>query len=155
MEAKKIKIIKDWLKLKSIRNIQIFLSFANFYQKFIQDYSKITALFISILKTTRLSNKPAFWKNNNNKLAFNKNNNIMPTSEKNHNDNEFDRFGDDGIKYTKKLEKLNGQKLFKSRKSKDEKLKKLSKIRNFLKFDSKKSGSNILTFGAKKTFNRL
>ena len=31
MEAKKIKVIKNWPKLKSVRNIQIFLDFANFY----------------------------------------------------------------------------------------------------------------------------
>ena len=31
MEAKKIKVVKDWLKPKSVRNIQVFLSFANFY----------------------------------------------------------------------------------------------------------------------------
>ena len=31
MEAKKIKVIKDWLELKSVHNIQIFLGYANFY----------------------------------------------------------------------------------------------------------------------------
>ena len=35
IEAKRIEIIKDWLKLKSIRNIRVFLGFANFYRQFI------------------------------------------------------------------------------------------------------------------------
>ena len=30
-----IKIIKNWLKLKSFKNVQIFLKFVNFYKKFI------------------------------------------------------------------------------------------------------------------------
>ena len=32
IEAKKIEVVKDWPKPKSVRNIQIFLGFANFYQ---------------------------------------------------------------------------------------------------------------------------
>ena len=32
----------------------MFISFANFYQGFIQNFSKITALLISLLKITRL-----------------------------------------------------------------------------------------------------
>ena len=35
MEAKKIEIIKEWPESKSIRDIQVFLDFANFYQQFI------------------------------------------------------------------------------------------------------------------------
>ena len=31
MEAKRIKVVKDWLKSKSVYDIQIFLGFANFY----------------------------------------------------------------------------------------------------------------------------
>ena len=31
MEVKKIEIVKDWPELKSVRNIQVFLGFANFY----------------------------------------------------------------------------------------------------------------------------
>ena len=36
----------------SVRNIQVFLGFANFYQHFIQQFSKIAAPLTSILKTT-------------------------------------------------------------------------------------------------------
>ena len=35
MEAKKIEIVKDWPEPKSVCSIQVFLSFANFYQWFI------------------------------------------------------------------------------------------------------------------------
>ena len=36
---------------KSVCNIQVFLSFANFYQRFIQGFSKIAGPLISMLKT--------------------------------------------------------------------------------------------------------
>ena len=35
MEAKRIEVVKDWLELKSVRNIQVFLGFTNFYWRFI------------------------------------------------------------------------------------------------------------------------
>ena len=35
MEAERIQVVKDWPELKSVRNIQVFLGFANFYQQFI------------------------------------------------------------------------------------------------------------------------
>lgn len=34
LEDKKIKAIHDWLELQSVRNIQVFLRFAKFYQPF-------------------------------------------------------------------------------------------------------------------------
>ena len=45
-------MFKKWPEQKSIRDIQVFLGFANFYWQFIQGSSKIVALFTSILKTT-------------------------------------------------------------------------------------------------------
>ena len=35
MEAKRIEVVKKWPELKSVRDIQVFLGFANFYQQFI------------------------------------------------------------------------------------------------------------------------
>ena len=35
--------------------MQVFIDFANFYQQFIQDFSRIAVILISILKTTKLS----------------------------------------------------------------------------------------------------
>jgi hypothetical protein len=43
MNPKKIQTIMEWRKPKTIRNVQCFLGFVNFYQVFIQDYSKIDA----------------------------------------------------------------------------------------------------------------
>jgi hypothetical protein len=46
----KIKVIAEWPKSKSFRNIQVFLNFANFYRRFIRDYSRIAAPLTSIFK---------------------------------------------------------------------------------------------------------
>ena len=53
MEDEKIEAVKNWPKPKSIRDIWIFLSFANFYQGFIQGFSKIAGPLSLILRITR------------------------------------------------------------------------------------------------------
>lgn len=50
MEEKQIKTVKNWLEPKSIRDIQIFIRFANFYHQFIHKFSRIVAPRTSILK---------------------------------------------------------------------------------------------------------
>ena len=55
MEAKRIEVVKEWPELKSVRDIQVFLGFANFYRRFIQGFSKIAAPLTSMLKTTMSS----------------------------------------------------------------------------------------------------
>ena len=52
IEEKRINVVKVWPEPKSVQNIQVFIRFANFYRRFIQGFSKITALLISILKTS-------------------------------------------------------------------------------------------------------
>ena len=52
MEEERINAIKVWFKPKLVRDIQVFIRFANFYRRFIQDFSKIAALFTSMLKTS-------------------------------------------------------------------------------------------------------
>ena len=52
MEDEKIEVVKNWPEPKSVRDIQVFISFTNFYQRFIQGFSRIAALFTSMLKTT-------------------------------------------------------------------------------------------------------
>ena len=42
MDEEKILTIKEWKEPTNIKGIQSFLGFANFYQCFIRDYSKIT-----------------------------------------------------------------------------------------------------------------
>jgi hypothetical protein len=50
MDESRIEIIIEWPESRSFRNIQIFLDFANFYRRFIRDYSRIAAPLTSILK---------------------------------------------------------------------------------------------------------
>ena len=52
IEDKRIKTVKNWPKPKSIKNIQVFLKFANFYQRFIQNFSRIVGPLTSILRTS-------------------------------------------------------------------------------------------------------
>ena len=52
IEDKKIKAVKQWPEPKSVRDIQVFLRFANFYWQFIQSFSCIATPLISMLKTT-------------------------------------------------------------------------------------------------------
>ena len=96
MEAKKIEVVKVLPEPKSIRNIPVFLGFANFYWQFIQGFYKIIAPFISMLKTIRSWDELVLSRNNGSRLAFNKNNNSKPASEKNNSKNEVHEFNISG-----------------------------------------------------------
>ena len=52
MEDEKIEVVKNWPKPKSVQNIQVFIGFANFHQRFIRDISRIAVSLTSMLKTT-------------------------------------------------------------------------------------------------------
>ncbi len=52
MEEERIKAICDWLEPQSVRDIQVFLGFANFYRQFIPGFSRLAAPLTSMLKTT-------------------------------------------------------------------------------------------------------
>ncbi len=52
IEGKQIKALHDWSEPQSVRDIQLFLEFANFYQQFIQVFSRLATPLTSILKTT-------------------------------------------------------------------------------------------------------
>ena len=54
MAHDKIQTIQDWPEPRKVKDIQSFLGFANFYQRFIQDYSGIVVL-------TRLTHKGVPW----------------------------------------------------------------------------------------------
>ena len=56
IEDERIEAVRSWPKPKSVRDIQVFISFANFYRQFIRDFSRIATPLTSMLKTTRLSN---------------------------------------------------------------------------------------------------
>ena len=53
MEDEGIEVVRNWPEPKSIRDIQVFLGFANFYQRFIQGFSKIAGSLTLMLRTTR------------------------------------------------------------------------------------------------------
>ena len=162
MEAKWIKVIKDWQESKSIHNIQVFLGFANFYQQFIQGFNRIATSLTSMLKMIESPDKPTPSKNNGKKSASSRNNNSRSVFEKNNGNSEVNGFGvgRNGVKYIKKSRKLS-----KSRKSKSEIMfksrnlaklkKKLLKIENSINFDATKAGPKFLTPNARITFNRL
>ena len=50
MNSVKVSIIVKWLSLMNIKNIQSFLSFANFYQRFIYGYSKLASSLTHLTK---------------------------------------------------------------------------------------------------------
>ena len=56
MEDERIKEVRNWPEPKSVRDIQVFIGFANFYRRFIRGFSKIAAPLTSMLKTTGSSN---------------------------------------------------------------------------------------------------
>ena len=55
MEDERIEAVKNWPEPTSVRDIQVFIGFANFYRRFIKGFSRIAAPLISLLKTTGLS----------------------------------------------------------------------------------------------------
>ena len=50
MELNRIETIKDWPEPASVRDIQVFLAFANFYRRFIKGFSPIAASLTGILQ---------------------------------------------------------------------------------------------------------
>ena len=50
MNSSKINIIVNWFILINVKDIQSFLDFANFYRRFIYDYSRITISLIHLIR---------------------------------------------------------------------------------------------------------
>ena len=151
IEAERIEVIRKWLKPKLIRDIQVFLGFANFYRRFIQGFSRIAAPLISMLKTT---NKPASSRNDGSGSASSKNDDNRPASRRKYGDGEVDGFGSDNVEYAKKSGKSKGQKTSKSQKSVKSR-KNLSKSGNSSNFGATETGLSFLTLGAREAFNHL
>ena len=56
MSTEKVKAISDWPEPRKVKDIQSFLGFANFYRRFIHNYSNI------VVPLTRLTHKDTPWK---------------------------------------------------------------------------------------------
>ena len=52
MNQKKLSAVLDWSIPKNLKNIQSFSGFANFYKRFIRDFSKMTAPLNALVKKT-------------------------------------------------------------------------------------------------------
>ena len=50
MDQEKVKAVTEWPELKNLKEVQAFLGFANFYQKFIRDFSKVITPLITLTK---------------------------------------------------------------------------------------------------------
>ena len=150
MEVKRIKVVRKWPEPKSVRDIQVFLGFANFYRQFIQGFSRIAAPLTSMLKTT---NEPALSRNNGSRSASSRNNDSRPISRKNNGDGKFNGFGG-SMKHAKKSGKSKGQKTSKSWKSAKSR-KNSSKSGNSPNFGATEPGPSFLTPGAREAFNCL
>ena len=150
MEAEQIEVIRKWPKPNSVRNIQVFLGFANFYCQFIKGFSKIAALLTSMLKTTISSQM----------LAANEVLGARMLAANKTDDNGGDDRSNDGSKRIepKTWKSAKSLKLSKSGNSKGKELvksKKPSKSGNSPNFDAKEADPSILTFKAKSVFNCL
>ena len=144
-------MVRKWSEPKSIRDIQVFLGFANFYRRFIQVFSRIATSLISTLITT---NKPALSRNNGSGSASSKNDNNKPAFKRNDGDSKVDRFGSNGMEHAKKSGKSKSQKTSKSRelvKSGKNSL----KSENSPNFGATNTEPSFLTPGARKVFNCL
>lgn len=64
MDSKKVQTIMDWKIPKTVRDVQCFLGFANYYRIFIKDFSRVAA------PLTRLTSKDKFQWNQEAEAAF-------------------------------------------------------------------------------------
>ena len=65
MDPSKVKVIQDWPEPQKVKDIQSFLGFANFYRRYIYNYSDI------VVPLTQLTQKNVSWDFNNScQLAF-------------------------------------------------------------------------------------
>ena len=50
MNSEKIQSVIKWLTLISVKEVQVFLDFINFYKKFVKKYSKLATLLTQLIK---------------------------------------------------------------------------------------------------------
>ena len=139
MEAERIEVVRKWPEPKSVRDIQVFLGFANFYRRFIKGFSKIAAPLMSMLKTTMSSQVLAA----NEVLSAR----VLAADEV----GSVGGGGDGSSDGSKRVE----PKTRRSESKKSAKSKKPSKSGNSPNFNAKEAGPSFLTLGTKEAFNRL
>ena len=70
IEDKQIEAVKNWPEPTLVRDIQVFIGFANFYRRFIRGFSKIAALLTLLLKAIGLSDSaPKVFKADNDEIV--------------------------------------------------------------------------------------
>jgi hypothetical protein len=61
MDPDKVSCVLDWKEPKSVKDVQCFLGFANFYRRFIRDYSKVVAPLTGMTKKEGGKYVPFVW----------------------------------------------------------------------------------------------
>ena len=61
MNSKRVRTINEWFRSKIYKKVQIFLSFVNFYKRFIYRYSAIAAPLTDLLKNNKKDKKSNFY----------------------------------------------------------------------------------------------
>lgn len=56
MDESKVSSIQDWPEPRSLRDVQVFLGFANFYRRFIRNFSKLTSPLSNLIKKDTIWN---------------------------------------------------------------------------------------------------
>jgi hypothetical protein len=74
MDPKKVEAVLEWEEPRSVKEVQSFLGFANFYRRFIRKYSKVVTPLTDLLKKENQKKFPLEGKEKrafeNLKLAF-------------------------------------------------------------------------------------
>ena len=53
MNSRRMKVIQTWSESRTLRELQIFLKFTNFYKRFVRFYAKITRALTKLLKESK------------------------------------------------------------------------------------------------------
>jgi hypothetical protein len=53
IDLKKVQAVQNWLVPRNMTEVQKFIKFANFYRRFIKDYSGIIILFTDLIRKDR------------------------------------------------------------------------------------------------------
>ena len=61
MNSSRVKFIKIWFKLKTLRKLWMFLKFANFYKRFIKLYARIIRALTKLLKNNKNKKQNEFF----------------------------------------------------------------------------------------------